>query len=119
MTESFKNNGLNIPIASNIHAIEFVNKIFHERLKYFLITDVFDKEEITDDAFLYKYNLNTKFRDFIVANKKMIPENYPIKNIHFDKNDNCELISIRAMHRIACSELTTGKIHFMFDSELQ
>lgn len=101
-----------------ICSMEYICPLFHERLDYFLVTDVFSKKELENDAYITKYNLSARYRDFKIIDKKNIPKGYPEDHIKFT-NGVCQAISIRAMHRIACSELTTKSIHFMFDGYLR
>lgn len=95
---------------------EYICPLYHERLIYFFAKDIFTKEELKDNNFINKFNLDARYRDYKIITKQDLPAGMPIENIEFTGEDKTAIVvSIRAMHRIACSELGTKSIHFMFN----
>lgn len=95
---------------------EYICPLYHERLIYFFAKDIFTKEELKDNNFINKFGLDAKYRDYKIITKQDLPAGFPAENIEFTGEDNSAIVvSIRAMHRIACSELGTKSIHFMFN----
>lgn len=95
---------------------EYICPLYHERLIYFFAKDIFTKEELKDNNFINKFNLDARYRDYKIITKQDLPAGMPIENIEFTGEDKTTIVvSIRAMHRIACSELGTKSIHFMFN----
>lgn len=94
---------------------DLICPLYHERMPFFLSAAVFDKSELENNEYINKYLLNAKYRDFKFTDNQGFPAGFPIEDVTFDENGFTQQISIRAMHRIACSDLTKNQIHFMFD----
>lgn len=97
---------------------EYICPLYHERLRYFLCSDVFDKNELdpeSPDYFVNKYRIDARYRDIKRVDNQNFPPGYPVENVKFDDEGFAMLISIRAMHRIAVADLFNKNIHFMFN----
>lgn len=95
---------------------EYICPLYHERLIYFFANDIFTKDELENDKFIEKFGLDARYRDYKIITKDDLPAGMPVEKVTFNKNNNTAIVvSIRAMHRIACSELGTKSIHFMFN----
>ena len=101
---------------NEMQSSEYICPLFHERLVYFVCQDVFNKDELENENYIKKYNLNDKFRDIKYIKANQFPAGYPVEKVNFDKDGYAALISIRAMHRIACADLFGDNIHFMFNN---
>jgi len=100
-------------------SVEYICPLYHERLRYFLCNDVFPASELENNAYIEKYALDARYRDIKQVTDKDFPAGYPIKNVTFDEHGFAMMISIRAMHRIAVSDLTEKNIHFMFNDYIR
>ncbi len=101
---------------------EYICPLYHERLKYFICADIFDENELdpnSQDYFVTKYGIDSRYRDIKMVNNQNFPEGYPVENVKFDDEGLAMLISIRAMHRIVVADLFTKNIHFMFSDYMR
>ena len=92
-----------------IFEVEFINQDFCERMPYFPAADVF----VNEPDYITKYRLFSKFRDYKFVAKEHFPPGFPINNMQYNNDGLCELISIRACHRILYEDISTGNKHFM------
>lgn len=94
--------------------IELICPMYHERLDFFLPNMIFDKEEWENNAFIEKYDLNSRYRDYKILTNQNYPAGFPLENIVYTiEGRRSVVISLRAMHRICCEDLFKKSIHFM------
>ena len=104
-----------VPHAPKVASMEYICPLYPERMIFFLAKDVFIDEELENNKFITKYQLNAKYRDYKFITKENLPKGYPLKNVDFDKEGRTIAVSIRAMHRVCCADLLTKSIHCMAD----
>ena len=108
-------------IGATMYSVSFTNIYTAEKMIYLPIQFVFSEDELKDgfEALIKKYKLNPYYRDIKLAKKEDLPKKFPLDVLKFNDEGFCELISLRAMHRICVSELFTKDIHFLFNKYLK
>ena len=97
-------------------SIELICPMYHERMDFFLPNMIFDEDEWKDNAFIEKYHLDARYRDYKILSDQDYPPGFPLENVvHSLPNNESVVISLRAMHRIVCSDVFKDSIHFMND----
>ena len=108
-------------IGATMYSVSFTNIYTAEKMIYLPMQFVFSEDELKDgfEALIKKYKLNPYYRDIKLAKKEDLPKKFPLDVLKFNAEGFCELISLRAMHRICVSELFTKDIHFLFNKYLK
>lgn len=98
-----------------IFGVEFINPELNESMLYFPAADIF----VNEPDYIEKYRLFAKYRDYKYVTKDGFPDDYPINNVQYNKDGYCELISIRACHRILYEDISRNQYHFLENTYLR
>ena len=98
-----------------IFGIEYFNPELNENMLYFPAADVF----VNEPNYVDKYRLVAKYRDYKYVTKGNLPKDFPINNVEYNSEGLCELISIRACHRILYADISKNRYHFLDNQYLR